>query len=59
MLGLPGELTCHLRPLAPGLNFLSDAYYVTLSSEQGVTTLFLKVAPLLLWHLWLGAPLHR
>lgn len=57
-MGLSGELSCHLRPLAPGLNFLSDAYYVTLTSEQGVTTLFLKVPPMLPWHLCLGAPLH-
>jgi len=30
VLGLTPPLSCHLRPLAPGLNFLSDAYFATL-----------------------------
>jgi len=45
VLDLEPPLTCHLRPLAAGLNFLSDAYFATLKGQTS-TTLFVKVPPM-------------
>ena len=40
------DLTCSLRPLAPGLNFLSDAYFVTVRDDKEKSkTVFAKVPP--------------
>ena len=43
VLGLSGDIDCRLEPLADGLNFLSDAYFVNVKNESTEISLFVKV----------------
>jgi len=45
VLQLSGELSCSLKPLGDGLNFLSDAFFVEIAHESGVKNIFVKVPP--------------
>ena len=43
VMNFTGNVSVSLKPLADGLNFLSDAFFAEISHEKGVTNLFVKV----------------
>jgi len=45
VLGMSMDVECTMEPLAPGLNFLSDAFFVVVKNDSEENSLFVKVPP--------------
>ena len=40
---MPGDIKCSIEPLADGVNFLSDAFFVKVANDEEEKGLFVKV----------------